>query len=93
MVEVSTPTWRVFTCDLPNQSAVEVFKLKIIQWLEHFQQFSYLDSNRHTQDPYHKFDLLVGAGCIDALNCISGQGAFEELVRFQKQYPHEYIFG
>ena len=93
MVEVSTPTWRVFTCDLPDQLAVEVFKLKTIQWLEHFQQFSYLDSNGHTQEPYHKFDLLVGAGCIDALSCNTGQGAFVQLAYFQKQYPQEYIFG
>lgn len=35
---------------------------RIMQWLRAFDHFVYLDSNSQSQDPYHRFDVLIGAG-------------------------------
>ena len=35
---------------------------RVIQWLQAFDHFVYLDSNGQAQDPYHRFDVLIGAG-------------------------------
>lgn len=93
MIEVSAPSWSIFRTAITDKVALEVFKQKLIQWLARFEQFSYLDSNGHALDPYHRYDLLVGAGCWDALQAQAGEGAFEQLTRFQNQYPGDYLFG
>lgn len=93
MVEVSAPSWSIFRTTMADEAALEVFKSKLIQWLARFEQFSYLDSNGHQEDIYQKYDLLVGAGCWDAVQAQAGEGAFAQLLQFQNQYPCDYLFG
>lgn len=93
MVDLSTPTWRIYRSKLAGPAALEAFKTKLIQWLARFEQFSYLDSNGYNQDVYQAYDLLVGAGCLDAIQARAGEGAFEQLTQFKNQYPQEYLFG
>lgn len=93
MVEVLAPSWSIFHTTIADKSELEVFKQKLIQWLERFEQFSYLDSNGHNHDPYHRYDLLVGVGCWDMVQAQAGEGAFEQLTQFKNQHPQEYLFG
>lgn len=93
MVDLSAPTWHIYRNKLADPAALEAFKTKLIQWLARFEQFSYLDSNGHAQDEYQAYDLLVGAGCLDAVQVRAGQGAFGQLIQFKNQYPQEYLFG
>ena len=93
MVDLSAPTWRIYRSKLVDPVALEAFNTKLIQWLARFEQFSYLDSNGHNQDGYQAYDLLVGAGCLDAIQAQAGEEAFEQLTQFKNQYPQEYLFG
>lgn len=93
MVEVLAPDWSTFRTTIADKAELEVFKQKLIQWLARFEQFSYLDSNGHGHDAYRKYDLLVGVGCWDAVQAQAGEGAFDQLMQFQNQYPSDYLFG
>jgi para-aminobenzoate synthetase component 1 len=93
MLDLSAPNVQVFSISLPDHPALEAFKTKAIHWLQGFDQFCCLDSNEHQQDPYHQYDLLIGAGCLDALICRAGEGAFQQLAYFQNQHPDAFLFG
>lgn len=93
MLDLSASNVQVFTISLPDDPALEAFKTKAIHWLQGFDQFCCLDSNAHQQDPYQQYDLLIGAGCLDALICRAGEGAFLQLAHFKTQHPGAFLFG
>ena len=45
--------------------SIDVFKKKLVTWANAFPVFTFLDSHHFANDPYHKYDFLIG---IDALN-------------------------
>lgn len=51
-------TTAVFTCN-----DWEALQPHVMEWLRQFELAVYLDSNGNRQDAYHKYDVLIGAGC------------------------------
>lgn len=41
---------------------IKLFKSKVLQWLQHFTEYAYLDNNFYTDYQYRNYELLVGAG-------------------------------
>ncbi|WP_353480032.1 anthranilate synthase component I family protein [Haliscomenobacter sp.] len=93
MLDLSVPNFQVFSISTPDDSALEAFKTKAIHWLQDFEQFCCLDSNAQQQDPYHQYDLMLGAGCLDALICRAGEEAIQQLTHFQNQNSGAFLFG
>jgi para-aminobenzoate synthetase component 1 len=65
--------------DLPG------FRKKALQWASTFDTLCYLDSNGFN-DPYSKFDTLIGIGARAALTAYTGN-AFDQLDQFRKDNP------
>lgn len=51
-------TKAVFTCN-----DWDALQPRAIAWLRQFELAVYLDSNDNHQDAYHRYDVLIGAGC------------------------------
>lgn len=63
---------------------IEMFKMKALQWANHFNVVCLLDSNTYPHKNYKSADWLLAVDALDRLECNYGS-AFDELKQFQEK--------
>jgi para-aminobenzoate synthetase component 1 len=66
------------TVSLPD---IELFKVKALQWANHFKTVCLLDSNSYPHKNYKTKDWVLAVDTVDEIRC--GENAFEELKKFR----------
>lgn len=74
---------------------IPAFKNLALKWASGFEVASLLDSNDYQNDPYHRYELLIGARPLESLSIQSPAdgNAFEHLSAFREQNPDAWLFG
>jgi para-aminobenzoate synthetase component 1 len=62
---------------------IDLFKMKALQWANHFNVVCLLDSNKYQHQQYKSADWLLAVDALESLSCNAGN-AFEQLKQFQK---------
>jgi para-aminobenzoate synthetase component 1 len=75
------------TVSLPD---IELFKVKALQWANHFKTVCLLDSNNYPHKHYKTKDWVLAIDAMEEIRC--GENAFEELKKFRAKTQTN-IFG
>jgi para-aminobenzoate synthetase component I len=70
---------------------INVTKLKMLNWINRFSIFCFLD-NHHYELAHHSRECLLAAGSVKSVQANAGN-AFEELKNFYNQHQHDWLFG
>lgn len=79
---------------IPSTLSLSSFKAKALAWAKtQNNPLCYLDNNAHQNNPYHRYEMLLGVGAKASLEVGQATSAWDQLQDFKSKHQGQWMFG